>query len=72
MPSNSMVAMLMVLIARAGEELVFTAEELDQRSHDLRHLIISEPFEEDGKRMIRLRIIERPGVQLGPATGRTM
>ncbi len=73
MPNNSMVAMLMVLIRRSeDQQLNFTAEELDAASRDLRHLIYSEPFEaEDGTRMVRLTIIDRPGVELGLAGGRT-
>ena len=72
MPNNSMVAMLMTLLRQQPEqELHFKAEELDASSRDLRHLIYAEPYStEEGTRMIKLSIIERPGVELGLAGGR--
>jgi hypothetical protein len=70
MPNNSMVAMLMVLLDRQGGQITFTAEELDEASHDLRHLIQATPAETPDGRLIHLTIVDRPGVELGLAGGR--
>jgi len=64
--TNTLVAILMALLKeREGEEYRIPAEELDRFSHDLRHVVMVQPLEEEGVRYIVASISERPGFQLG-------
>ena len=72
MNPNTLVAVLMAMLNSNGETLPdgrwrIRAEALDGFSHDLRHVVMVQPVEEEGVRYVEVSIADRPGFELGVA-----